>query len=144
VCGLDSGNAAFFVFRQLDQLHGTSPVIPTDVQVVAYQVKEWLAGCEIPRAPERVSIPKRLRLLNELKYAAMVRDGLQVRRLVSGPHHDTDLLDASPKDLIDQNCEYSTAHAVTIHKRLQRQTPLPFTGSGDYCFLYSHGCLQRL
>ncbi len=135
---LNGGYRAFFGHCGGQKLGGAGGGGLAQVKVVGNHQEKRLVSGESRGTMHGVPVTQGVRLLDEMHVARVRASGFLVGRLVTRTNDDRDFLNPGCGDFAGEDGEDGFRNAVTIHKRLQRQSALGFASRSDYSFFHIH------
>jgi len=132
VGGSDGGDRAALAVGLFDEQSGAGAAGHFgDVEVIAHHEQERFVAGEGAGAEDRVAVAAGFILLDELEPFAEVAGGFFEDGGVTGPDDDRDFFDAGVGRLAEEYVKHGAGVAVGVDDGLERDFPLPGTGSGD-------------
>lgn len=141
-CGLNGGDRAGLGFGGFDDGSGAALFPATDIEVVADEVQEGVAGGEIAGAEDGIAVAAGFGLGDEAQASRQGACGAGVGGLIAGRDDQTDFFNAGANNLAKDDGEDGFFGAVTVDQGLQRQGALGGGGEGDDGFEDAHIELQ--
>lgn len=132
--GLHTGDGAFLLRGDGDDLFGAAHIRAADPEVIANEMEEGLVADEFARAVDGMTVATWVALFDELDFAGVFTGGGGVGRGVTGGDDDGDVLTTSADGLVQEDVQGGAGFAIAVHKGLEGESALVPTGGGDDCF----------